>query len=505
MATLTTPDGPVATTQGGTIWVKTYGDFSRFVWGGECVYIGDITDERGGLSVTTRADAREGGLRRDGVLVDPPGTVSTTLSMKRIRGDKLKTTLRNCFWLIDKRTQCKDFDDPLAWTEIERVYRAKVGTRTTTPGTSIMDSNAEDMVNFDLTALESVDIYRMHIEEDSPTIGSTVYLFNCIDLCHGERCVGCGDDETDAVFVAGGNDDGEVGSPYIIINEDNGDPDAWTNTLEISDWDGNNVDGITCLGEWGAAVSNGQGEVLYTRDRFTTYEHYQPTGMDTNGPNDIDAASQSLIVIAADNGYIYRSRDGLVTCPAVSEGTVVTDNLTGVEITPSNRQIIYVWSSADDVILKTENAGETWFQIATTGTTGGITAFKVHPDNPNLVLAGTDNGEIYQSTDGGETWTEQEDLPGLSSKADATINDIDTRFGGVWFAAVTQGGVGTTWERIYINYEDGATGAWEYYNPLDGETYVTSEAVTALAAAGPNRCAAVGGNNSDAALVALLS
>lgn len=499
MTAIRTPDGPIATTQGATVWVQRYADFARFVWGGECLTIGDISDERGGLSVTTRADARAGGLRRDGVLLDPPGTVSTSLSMKRVRGDKLKSELRRCFWLFDKRTQCQDFDDPQAWTEIERVYRAKVGSRTTTPGTSIGDTAAEDMVNFDVTALDDIDLYRLHLEDAVPI--AAIFNVLSVDVCHGERCAVCGDGETDAVIVAG--TEGELlSTPHILVNVANGDPEAWTD-IGVTEWGVNDVNGIVCLGQWGGAVSNGEAEVLYSRDRFTTRVAYTTAALTAHPPNAIAAASQSLIVVAGDDGYIYLSRDGLVTCPAVLEGGVTASNLTGVRIAPSNRQIIYVWSNAADVILKTENAGESWFQIATTGSGGtGIFSLEVHPDNANLVLAGTDAGELYESTDGGETWTEQAELLDLTVKANAHIVDLKAAGGGVWFAGVVEAAVMT---RVYVNYEDGASGAWEYFNPLDGEDYGTSEDLAAIAAVDPNRCIAVGGDGAAAAMAALLS
>ena len=287
-----------------------------------------------------------------------------------------------------------------------------------------------------------------------------------------------------------------------MVNVAGGDVDEWTG-IEVDEWSGNDIDGITCLGQWGGAVSNGQAEVLHSRDRFVTRVSYTTADLTAHPPNDIDAASQSFIVVAADDGYIYVSRDGLTTCPTSLEGTITTENLTGVEIAPSNRQVVYAWTSADDIILKTENGGETWFQVATTGTGGtGITALKVHHDNANLVLAATDAGEVFQSTDGGETWTEQADLIGMSTKANVAINDIDTVGGGVWFLAGTESG---EFDRVYVNYEDGAGGAWEYFNPLDSETYATTVEIKAIAAADPNRLVAVGGNDSDTLLVALLS
>ena len=511
MPDIVTPDGPVATTQGATVYVKRYGDFSRFVWGGECVFVGDIADERGGLNVTTRANALEGGLRRDGVLVDPPGNVTTTLSMKRLRGDKLKSRLRNCFWLFDKRTQCNNFDDPEGWTEIERVYRAKVGTRTTTPGTAISDANAEDMINFDITALEDFDLYRLHIEEAAPAIGNSSFLVKCVDVCHGERCVACGDPETDAVFVAGTTDDGSGSSPYVLVNEAGGDPGEWSQN-EIAEWAGFDVDGITCLGAWGAAVSNDAESVIVSRDRFTTHVVANDTIFAAGPPNAIDASSQAFCVIVGDLGYIYISRDGLATLEIAVAGTVGAGvNLTGVRIAPSNRLVIYAWSNAADTIVKSENGGETWFALTVEDSAGnpiagtGITALGVHPDDENIVLVGTDAGEVWETLDGGESWAEQADIPGMVAKADAVVTDIETAGGGVWFMSVNEDSDGDQYARVYVNYEDGANGAWNYYNPVDGTLYETEPIIAALAVSDPNRCVAVGGDGAAAAMVALLS
>ena len=493
MANIVTPDGQVATSQGATVYVQPYGSFERFTWAGECVYIGDIADERGGLNVTTRGNAREGGIKRDGVLLDPFGNVTTTLGMKRVRGDKLKTLLKSCFWVLDKRTQCNDFDDPLQWSEIERVYRAKVNTRTTTPGTSIGGASTEEMVNFSITALEDWDIYRVHIENGTGPVAALGLL--CIDACHGERCTGCGDSETGAVLVIGTVDDGA--NPHIFVNAEGGDVNAWTD-ITVTEWGANDVNGIVCLGDWGAAVSNGEAEVLYSHDRFTTRVAYTTADLTAHQPNAIDASSQSFIVIAGDDGYVYISRDGLVTCPLSS--IVGAANFTGVRIAPSNNQVVYVWSILNNAIYKTENGGDTWFAATVTG--GGFTAsLAIHPDNENLVLAGTVDGQLYESEDGGQTWTEQTVIPGITTKADVTFTDIEPAGGGVWFAGVTE--TGTTTSRVYINYEDGASGAWEYYNPIDGEEYSAglTNYIYALAAVNPNRCVVA----ATASAVALLS
>jgi hypothetical protein len=290
------------------------------------------------------------------------------------------------------------------------------------------------------------------------------------------------------------------GSPHIYTNAANGDVAGWTDRT-ITEW-GSDIDGITCLGEWGAAVSNGSAAVLYSRDRFTTRVAYTNANLTAHQPNAIDASSQSFVVIAGDDGYVYLSRDGLVTCPL--SGIVGVANLTGVKIAPSNSQVVYVWSNANNAIYKTENGGDTWFAATATG--GGFTqSLAVHPDNENLVLAGTVDGQVYESRDGGQTWTEQTVIPGLTTKANATIFDIEPAGGGVWFMAM--GETVVTTNRVYVNYEDGASGAWEYYNPLDGEVYSTNalDFIKALAAISPSRCVAGGGSIVPADMVALLS
>jgi photosystem II stability/assembly factor-like uncharacterized protein len=215
--------------------------------------------------------------------------------------------------------------------------------------------------------------------------------------------------------------------------------------------------------------------------------------MGTHEPNCIDASTQTFVVIGANDGYIYLSRDGLTTAATVLNGTIgVGEHFTEIQIAPSNRQVVYAASVSDDFIVKTENGCETWFQLALTGSTGGITALAIHPDDANMVLVGTNLGEVYQTVDGGESWELQAELPDLLDPDDVTINDIKAAGCGVWFLALTESGRAAA-NRVYINHADGASGEWTYENPIDGTDYVLDEAPLALATAGANRCVVVGG------------
>ena len=53
-----------------------------------------------------------------------------------------------------------------------------------------------------------------------------------------------------------------------------------------------------------------------------------------------------------------------------------------------------VWKSAD--------GGKTWQRLATAP--GGVTALAVHPEKPEVVFAGTQEGGVLVSVDGGASW-----------------------------------------------------------------------------------------------------
>lgn len=53
-----------------------------------------------------------------------------------------------------------------------------------------------------------------------------------------------------------------------------------------------------------------------------------------------------------------------------------------------------LWKSADE--------GKTWQRLATAP--GGVTALAVHPVDQDRVFAGTGQGKLFRSTDGGVSW-----------------------------------------------------------------------------------------------------
>jgi hypothetical protein len=125
----------------------------------------DSTDNLGGVTVTHRFNPR-GGIERSGIRLDVPGDVTSTLSMKRIQADSMKTDLKMCFWDLDQRMHCSGMDRDAwnQWEEITRLCQAKMTDRTIS-GISFDATDEDSMVNFSVSALDSYDIYRVSAQE----------------------------------------------------------------------------------------------------------------------------------------------------------------------------------------------------------------------------------------------------------------------------------------------------------------------------------------------------
>jgi len=55
-----------------------------------------------------------------------------------------------------------------------------------------------------------------------------------------------------------------------------------------------------------------------------------------------------------------------------------------------------------DGLWKSRDGGKTWHQLS--NTPGGITALAVHPTNQDVVFAGTKDGRVFMTSDGGASW-----------------------------------------------------------------------------------------------------
>jgi len=483
----------------GTVYLKKHNTLTPFIWGGRCMRLEEGTETLGGFAVTTRQNPR-GGIERDGVRLEAPGETTTSLAMKRMQRDSMKTELRRCMYDLDLRIHCSgiDRDSPYKWEEITRYCKSKMTDRALT-GTS-WEGDEEAMVTFSVTALSVEDIYRVSGSIGAPAHDDLSLATTITDVttCQPERCPDRCDEQEECVVVAVTEDDAGTGWPHLLVNLYGGDLDLWTQQ-PLTTFGANDAVAVVCIGEFLVVVSTADTSIIYSDDRGVTQVNIDQatyTDWGTHAPTNIDAIDQTFVVMCGNDGYVYGSFDAARTWETLSHGETDVGNLVDIMIARDNPQVIYSIDATTGVI-KSENGGETFFAVTPHG---GGNALSMYVVNQSTVLIGTADGEIYQTVDGGTTWVEQGDLPGLTTKADNNIEAITGCGCGVLYLVASD--VTANEQKVFRSVDGGASGRW--YEPSDYEDPGASNVMTAVACCGPNHAIVTGGQAAATDAILLL-
>ena len=138
----------------------------------------------------------------------------------------------------------------------------------------------------------------------------------------------------------------------------------------------------------------------------------------TSGFSEITIITESpldgdVLWVGTDDGNVQLSRDGGSTWTELS-GNIdgVADGTYVSRILPSVRgeDVAYVAFDAHrsgdfaPYVFRTEDAGATWLNLSVGLEAGGsVNSLAEHPDNPELIFAGSEHG-LFASTDAGATW-----------------------------------------------------------------------------------------------------
>lgn len=495
--------GVVNSTHDDSVHLKRHATFDPFMWGGKCMALDDGAEALGGLTPTTRRSTY-GGLERDGVLIGAPGLATTTLTMKKLHYDRKKTDLKFCLWDVDQRTTCggEGADAWNKWTEIKRYCYGKANERGT-PKTTYEGDGEEQVVTFAWESLYVDDIRRVVGEIGEPLAGMTAPLaimFTDVAMVQPARCPDICDNQEECIVV-GVTETVALGTSHLAVSLHGGALDTWTDPpLPLTAFGVFDASAVTGVGEFVCVVCNGGTvEVIYSDDLGTTQIGVTTVDLAANGPNDVDMINQAFIVAVGDGGYVYGSYDAARNWETLDAGDVTASNLTSVMIARDNPQVIYAASSAADVVIKSTNGGRTWYACATTGTAGtGPTSLLVL--DQNHIQVGTDAGELFESSDGADSWTEQTELPGLTTKANTTIVDIVTCGCGDLGLVISD--TAGDLNLFYRNVDGGADGRW--FLPDVMETMTATYDFKALTCCGSSHFVAVGGKTVTGDAVMLL-
>lgn len=278
-----------------------------------------------------------------------------------------------------------------------------------------------------------------------------------VDVCRPEKCPGC-DPQADCVLAAVSNKVTQVG-PFLYINEDGGDLDRWQTGITLSNWTlaGEHPTSILCLGDFILITNNVAGGVYYTDDLGTTLVEHTETDWATNGPNSTDAIDQSFIVMVNDSGHIWGSYDAARTWEILDDAHAAVQNLLRVMIARDNPQVIYAIGESN-TLVKTENGGQNWFTQTGPSAGDGLKALWVKDQFHVLII--NDDAEVWETSDGGESWAQQDPLPSLLGSAPIGRDMMGCGCDGLWAIVGYTGGAAATYHRIYRNVDGGASGRW---------------------------------------------
>lgn len=315
-----------------------------------------------------------------------------------------------------------------------------------------------------------------------------------VDACQPDRCPDYCSPQEDCV-VAAVSEKGAEATPYLYTNLGGGDPDLWTATA-LTEWTTGDADAVLCIGEFLVAVTTAETAILYSDDRGVTRTEIDQTIVTdwaAHAPTQIDGIDQTFVVVCGADGYIYGSYDAGRNWETLDAGIATNVSLSRIMIARDNPSVIYAIGTGG-VVVKSVNGGETWDTVTSAGAAALSALWVV---DQNTVLVGDQVGAIYETEDGGTTWTAQAAPPSLP--AAPYINDIvGCGCGVLWMVVEHHAGANHV---IYRNVDSGADGRW--FIPTDGDS-ITYEP-RAVTCCDQNRAVIVGGNAVQQGMVILLT
>ncbi len=116
--------------------------------------------------------------------------------------------------------------------------------------------------------------------------------------------------------------------------------------------------------------------------------------------------SNNVKVFLATIGHgIWRSKNGGVnweTYMGDGKNFNVHCDVRALLVHPDDPRVLY--AGTNDGLFRTEDCGENWIRLESGMDDRQIWSIAILPENPKIILAGTWPGELFRSTDGGNSW-----------------------------------------------------------------------------------------------------
>ncbi len=127
-----------------------------------------------------------------------------------------------------------------------------------------------------------------------------------------------------------------------------------------------------------------------------------------------DPSDENVFYLTGDVSGVYKSTDKCKTWKFVNNG-ISNYGVYSIAVSKSNPKVIYIMTT--DGMCKSTDGAASWKKLEETdkkkldissNRPGSVRPIAIDPKDPNIVYAGSKNGVIVKSTDGGETWKKLE-------------------------------------------------------------------------------------------------
>jgi photosystem II stability/assembly factor-like uncharacterized protein len=152
-------------------------------------------------------------------------------------------------------------------------------------------------------------------------------------------------------------------------------------------------------------------------------------------------------------GHVYQTLDGAVSWSVISPDLTLDESgICALAVAPSDANTVYAGTCEGDfwmTAMAGSGKGATWAYHSDGLAYGAITSITVHPASPATVyvtLSGFFGGDVFKTTDGGETWT---DISGDLPTIPATAIVLDPDLAGTLYLATNIG--------VFWSPDDGVT------------------------------------------------
>lgn len=344
----------------------------------------------------------------------PPGLTTLTIESKVYRVFDYLENLNCPIPIVAQVTSCAPKNEFYNWDRAYIFLNADVVQEGLSNLVSGGADDNEVMQSFDLEADDMLRLLPLQVTRDR-SIAETQAL-NAIFACDQDICAGpCGaaNEACSTVYAVGDGINGSaLGTANVWVMSDGN----WTATAADPFDESENIGAGVCfaidrttrrlLVFRGSTVVGQPAQAAYSDDggaTWTTSNIGSDNGEFIVSPKAVWAISQNAIWVGTDSGRIYFSSDAGATWAVQEDQGIQSAAWNWVQMIDDRTGFA---GGAGDSIAVTIDGGNVWSQVNATGQGGDITAGGIIDSLSFWV--GTDDGEIFYTTDQGVTWAQRQ-------------------------------------------------------------------------------------------------